>query len=112
MHDKPPAAAKSDATQAGSAPSEQGAQSAESAPSVEAPQPSARELQVQALEYWGQVSFLKGGINDADVVTTVSPITSIAADVIGDLALLGGRHGLPGELRHGGAVGLADQSGA
>jgi starch synthase len=25
------------------------------------------------LEYWGRISFLKGGINDADVITTVSP---------------------------------------
>jgi starch synthase len=26
----------------------------------------------ERLEYWGRISFLKGGINDADVVTTVS----------------------------------------
>jgi starch synthase len=25
------------------------------------------------LEYWGRISFMKGGINDADVITTVSP---------------------------------------
>ena len=25
------------------------------------------------LEYWGRISFLKGGINDADIMTTVSP---------------------------------------
>ncbi len=25
------------------------------------------------LEYWGRISFLKGGINDADLITTVSP---------------------------------------
>src|SRR6266849_1967255 len=29
-------------------------------------------LTTERLEYWGRVSFLKGGINDADVVTTVS----------------------------------------
>jgi starch synthase len=28
---------------------------------------------LQRLEYWGRISFLKGGINDADAVTTVSP---------------------------------------
>ncbi len=28
---------------------------------------------VDQLEYWGRVSLLKGGINDADVITTVSP---------------------------------------
>lgn len=27
---------------------------------------------VDGLEYWGRISFLKGGINDADLVTTVS----------------------------------------
>jgi starch synthase len=31
------------------------------------------EFAVDRLEYWGQVSFLKGGINSADFVTTVSP---------------------------------------
>jgi starch synthase len=30
-------------------------------------------LQVEQLEYWGKISFLKAGINFADVVTTVSP---------------------------------------
>jgi starch synthase len=30
-------------------------------------------LHVQALEYWGQVSFLKGGINFSETITTVSP---------------------------------------
>jgi starch synthase len=30
-------------------------------------------LGVEQLEYWGKISFLKGGINYADVVTTVSP---------------------------------------
>jgi starch synthase len=30
-------------------------------------------LTPERLEYWGQVSFLKGGINAADVITTVSP---------------------------------------
>jgi len=30
-------------------------------------------LHVQALEYWGQVSFLKGGINFSEKITTVSP---------------------------------------
>jgi starch synthase len=30
-------------------------------------------LTTERLEYWGRVSFLKGGINEADVVTTVSP---------------------------------------
>jgi len=29
-------------------------------------------LTVDRLEYWGRISFLKGGINDADVITTVS----------------------------------------
>jgi starch synthase len=28
---------------------------------------------VERMEFWGRVSFLKGGINDADIVTTVSP---------------------------------------
>ena len=28
---------------------------------------------MERLEYWGRISFLKGGINDSDVVTTVSP---------------------------------------
>ncbi|MEQ1908397.1 MAG: glycogen synthase GlgA [Vicinamibacterales bacterium] len=33
-----------------------------------------RELfTMEQLEYWGQLSFLKGGIVDADVITTVSP---------------------------------------
>jgi starch synthase len=30
-------------------------------------------LGIEQLEYWGKISFLKGGINYADVVTTVSP---------------------------------------
>jgi len=30
-------------------------------------------LGVEQLEYWGKISFLKGGINYADVITTVSP---------------------------------------
>ena len=30
-------------------------------------------LSVEELEFWGKISFLKGGINDADVITTVSP---------------------------------------
>ena len=30
-------------------------------------------LNVEELEYWGKISFLKGGINYADVITTVSP---------------------------------------
>ena len=30
-------------------------------------------LNVEELEFWGKISFLKGGINDADVITTVSP---------------------------------------
>lgn len=30
-------------------------------------------LSVDRLEYWGRISFLKGGINDADLITTVSP---------------------------------------
>ncbi len=29
-------------------------------------------LAIDRLEYWGRISFLKGGINDADVITTVS----------------------------------------
>jgi starch synthase len=28
---------------------------------------------VDQLEFWGRISFLKGGINDADIITTVSP---------------------------------------
>jgi starch synthase len=28
---------------------------------------------IERMEYWGRVSLLKGGINDADVLTTVSP---------------------------------------
>ena len=28
---------------------------------------------IDRLEFWGRISFLKGGINDADVITTVSP---------------------------------------
>jgi starch synthase len=30
-------------------------------------------LTTDRLEYWGRISFLKGGINDADLITTVSP---------------------------------------
>jgi len=30
-------------------------------------------LTIDRLEYWGRISLLKGGINDADLVTTVSP---------------------------------------
>ena len=30
-------------------------------------------LSRERLEFWGRMSFLKGGINDADVITTVSP---------------------------------------
>src|SRR5205814_10318499 len=30
-------------------------------------------LDLEQLEYWGKISFLKGGINYADVITTVSP---------------------------------------
>ena len=30
-------------------------------------------LGLEQMEYWGQISFLKGGINYADVITTVSP---------------------------------------
>jgi starch synthase len=30
-------------------------------------------LTIERLEYWGRISFLKGGIIDADLVTTVSP---------------------------------------
>jgi starch synthase len=30
-------------------------------------------MHVQAMEYWGQVSFLKGGINFSEKITTVSP---------------------------------------
>ena len=29
-------------------------------------------LAIERLEYWGRISFLKGGITDADIVTTVS----------------------------------------
>src|SRR5207248_6352637 len=29
-------------------------------------------LTLERMEYWGRVSLLKGGINDADVITTVS----------------------------------------
>ena len=29
-------------------------------------------LAIERLEYWGRISFLKGGINDADLITTVS----------------------------------------
>jgi starch synthase len=28
---------------------------------------------IEGLEYWSRISFLKGGINDADTITTVSP---------------------------------------
>jgi starch synthase len=31
------------------------------------------QLAIDRLEYWGRISFLKGGINDADLITTVSP---------------------------------------
>jgi starch synthase len=30
------------------------------------------QLAIERLEYWGRISFLKGGINDADLITTVS----------------------------------------
>jgi starch synthase len=30
-------------------------------------------LGVDRMEFWGRISFLKGGINDADIITTVSP---------------------------------------
>jgi starch synthase len=30
-------------------------------------------LGIEQMEYWGKISFLKGGINFADVITTVSP---------------------------------------
>ena len=30
-------------------------------------------LDIQALEYWGQISYLKGGINFSERITTVSP---------------------------------------
>src|SRR5205823_9680432 len=30
------------------------------------------QLAIDRLEYWGRISFLKGGINDADIITTVS----------------------------------------
>src|ERR1700730_9095412 len=30
-------------------------------------------LAVEGLEFWGQISFLKGGINFSDIITTVSP---------------------------------------
>jgi starch synthase len=29
-------------------------------------------LSIERLEYWGRISFLKGGINDAEIITTVS----------------------------------------
>ena len=31
------------------------------------------QFTIDRLEYWGRISFLKGGINDAETVTTVSP---------------------------------------
>ena len=31
------------------------------------------QFTVDRLEYWGRISFLKGGINDARIITTVSP---------------------------------------
>jgi starch synthase len=31
------------------------------------------QLATERMEFWGRISFLKGGINDADVITTVSP---------------------------------------
>jgi len=31
------------------------------------------QLGVERMEYWGRISYMKGGINDADVITTVSP---------------------------------------
>ncbi|MGE0702845.1 MAG: glycogen synthase GlgA [Vicinamibacterales bacterium] len=30
------------------------------------------QLSIDRLEYWGRISFLKGGINDANIITTVS----------------------------------------
>jgi starch synthase len=30
-------------------------------------------MSIDRMEYWGRISFLKGGINDADIITTVSP---------------------------------------
>jgi starch synthase len=36
-------------------------------------------LSIDRLEYWGRISLLKGGINDAELVTTVSP--SYAAEI-------------------------------
>ena len=30
-------------------------------------------LAIDAMEFWGQISFLKGGINFSDIITTVSP---------------------------------------
>jgi starch synthase len=30
-------------------------------------------LSIERMEFWGRISFLKGGINDADLITTVSP---------------------------------------
>jgi starch synthase len=30
-------------------------------------------MSTDRLEYWGNISFMKGGINDADMITTVSP---------------------------------------
>jgi starch synthase len=37
-------------------------------------------LHVQALEYWGQVSYLKGGVNFSETITTVSP--SYAREIV------------------------------
>jgi starch synthase len=37
-------------------------------------------LNVQALEYWGQVSYLKGGVNFSETITTVSP--SYAREIV------------------------------
>ncbi|HEV3141236.1 MAG TPA: glycogen synthase GlgA [Vicinamibacterales bacterium] len=31
------------------------------------------QLGIDRMEFWGKISFMKGGINDADVITTVSP---------------------------------------
>jgi starch synthase len=31
------------------------------------------QFTTEGMEYWGQISFLKGGINNADAITTVSP---------------------------------------
>jgi starch synthase len=54
--------------------------------------PAARGLDV--LEYWGKVSFLKGGIATADAITTVSPTYAreIESEALG--------MGLDGVLRH------------